>query len=208
MVFISTQVPKLSTSYNFSNTFWPASIQGYDRLIFLLQYPRKQVLRVDYIRKNYSQALGVPFKILLKNKNDHNIFSCNTRHRKINFLNTLKYRLQILNLHPHDLCLQIPLSSAYFRVRNGNRINFSIFIISDNQIGWQHFRWPFWPSKGYCMSDTVKKKEGRVGNTWYFKHGLTWFGSGRYYAVFTVRSSDHAVFITNFPLSQGIVCGY
>lgn len=69
-----------------------------------------------------------------------------------------------------------PSSPAYFKVRNGNGINFSIFIISGNQLGWQHFRWPFWPRKRYCMSDTLKKKERRVRNIWYFKHGLSWFG--------------------------------
>lgn len=64
------------------------------------------------------------------------------------------------------------LPSVYLRVRNGNGINFSIIIMSRNQICWQHFKWPSW-SRAEGSHVRHLKEEGGGEEEGYETSGLS-----------------------------------
>lgn len=119
----------------------------------------------------YLKRLTQSNKVLaMKKQNSLYNAPWNTSHKHLRLSKYLNYTFcEFISSYPQwSILLSIPLSPDYFRARNENEINFSTFIISGSHMDWQHFRWPLWTWKVYCMSDTVKKRERVVGNIWYF----------------------------------------
>lgn len=171
MVLISTQVLKLSTSYNISNTFWPLSIEGYDRLIFLFHCPRKQVLWIDYIRRNHSWALRIPSRILKEQQS-----LCGSYPKILATGKGFYVAITVGSRNTAYISMtwvsKPLLPTVYLRVRDGNGINFSIITRSRNQICWQHFKWPSW-SRAEGSHVRHLKEEGGGEEEGYKTSGLS-----------------------------------